>query len=97
LGDGQGRASKEAQLQVAGQRTVAERAIDTVLAKIGKGDERTAAEIELAVASRGRDGSGNAWADQQGRGQRLGVSNGSAVHWLCRGNGLTFLSGVPYF
>jgi hypothetical protein len=43
--------SREAQDQVAEQRTVAERAIDTVLARIGSGDERIAAEIRLAVTA----------------------------------------------
>jgi hypothetical protein len=33
------------------QRTAAERAIDTVLARIGRGEERTAAEISLAVTA----------------------------------------------
>jgi hypothetical protein len=44
-------ASKGAQLQAAEWRAAAEHAADQVLARIGRGDERIAAEIRLAVAT----------------------------------------------
>jgi hypothetical protein len=49
VGDGPGRASKESEDKAAGQRTAAERRADAVLAR--EGDERTAAEIRLALTA----------------------------------------------
>jgi hypothetical protein len=42
----------DAQAMAEQQLTAAERAADRVLAKIGRGDEQTAAEIRLAVADK---------------------------------------------
>ena len=44
-------ANKDAQLHAAERLTAAERAIDTVLAKIGRGDEQEAAQIRLAATA----------------------------------------------